>query len=143
MLHPKSRFRSLAILFCAIVLSGLPLPVLDAHPTNSAEVSKHPSLLFHLQNAPAFEHQGVEDSEVHVHWVSILLSSDGLSDGNRCEHTHEFLGLPHPVGENHHLCVLVLQWDSPRLSTPSSQPSTSSSIPVTRASELRISRLLI
>lgn len=143
MLHLQSRMRSLAMLFCAIVLSGLPLPVLDAHPTSSIEVSNHPSLLVHLQNAPACEHRGVEDSEVHVHWVSILLSTDGLSDGNRYEQHHGILGLPQTLEDGNQSSVLVRQWDMPHSLLRLSDGFTPVLTLHPRVSAHRISRLLI
>ncbi|XZE43169.1 hypothetical protein SH467x_002722 [Pirellulaceae bacterium SH467] len=104
-----SRVRSLALFFCAIVLSGLPLPMLDAHPTNSSEVSKHPALLAHLQNTPASEHQGVEDSEVHVHWISILLASNANAEAVPFEPSVALAGTSIAGSDAEPLCV-VQQW---------------------------------
>lgn len=143
MFYSPSPFRSLAILFCAIVLSGLPLPILDAHPTSLTEVSNQPSLLLHLQKAPACEHHGVEDSEVHIHWVSILLSNGGLSDGSRFEQTHDLLGLPQKIHDERDSFVVILQWDFPRVSTVLFDLGSPPSIRLPRASGNRNSRLLI
>jgi hypothetical protein len=143
MLHPQSRFRSLTLLFCAVVLSGMPLPILDAHPTNSVDVSNQPSLLAHLQSAPACEHLGVADSEVHIHWVSILLSTDGLSDGNRYEQHHDLVRLPQSFGDEDHTSVTVLLWSMPRTLPALSDRNTPVPCPNFRAVEYRISRLLI
>lgn len=143
MLHPQSRFRSLTLLFCAVVLSGMPLPILDAHPTNSVDVSNQPSLLAHLQSAPACEHLGVADSEVHIHWVSILLSTNGLSDGNRYEQHHHLVGLPQSFGDEDNTSVTVLLWSMPRTLPALSDRNTPVPCPIFRAVEYRISRLLI
>ncbi|AMV34076.1 hypothetical protein VN12_18240 [Pirellula sp. SH-Sr6A] len=134
-----SRFRSLALFFCAIVLSGLPLPMLDAHPTNSSEVSKHPALLAHLQNTPASEHQGVEDSEVHVHWISILLASNANPEANASEPSVDLVGISIAGTDSVPLCVVQLwgefQWPptpGPRVASPRFAPSLSHGIRTTR-----------
>ncbi len=75
-IRTKQNNRTLLAFLLVSILSGIPLPVLDAHPTDSATVRNNPALLEHFHQTPSSEHRDVGDSEVHVHWVSVVITTE-------------------------------------------------------------------
>ena len=68
-----------------LLLSGIPFPFIDSHPTDLAGLSdevplrEHDALLReHLVQTPTSEHEDVGDLELHVHWICPVVA-------NRCD----------------------------------------------------------
>jgi hypothetical protein len=72
--------RATLVLLQMVLISGIPLPLVDSHDTSSQGLSDTPFLALHLQSFPATDHENVDGMHWHLHWISIFaspLSPDG------------------------------------------------------------------
>lgn len=71
-----SKHHSPIALLLVVLFSGIPIPLLDSHPTDCSSIGDNILLREHLASTPIAEHTGVSDAELHIHWVSPLVSSN-------------------------------------------------------------------
>ena len=100
----KQFVRATLVLLQTVLISGIPLPLVDSHDTSSQGLSDAPFLALHLQSFPATDHENVDDTDWHLHWILIFaspLSPDSDAPLKSCIDRHSVLFLSSNLNDSH------------------------------------------
>lgn len=69
-------FQTPLTMVLVLLFSGIPLPLIDSHPTSLDGIGDNVHLREHLVVTPSEEHRDVGDAELHIHWIYPLIEKD-------------------------------------------------------------------